>query len=96
MGQHLGRQTTKSFHYKEEQDPISTEQERRTRPPPLALPTDGSHTSEAVVVGELVQAREMLALQRREAAEPLDNVHGYYERRMQTPLGSERPSAPDA
>jgi hypothetical protein len=34
---------------------------------------------------QLTQAREMLALQRREAAETLDNVHGYYERRMQAP-----------
>jgi hypothetical protein len=45
---------------------------------------------------KLVQAREMLALQKREAAETLDNVHGYYERRMQTPPSPERPSAPDA
>jgi hypothetical protein len=45
---------------------------------------------------QLVQAREMLALQIREAAETLDNVHGYYERRMQAPPSSERPSAPDA
>jgi hypothetical protein len=45
---------------------------------------------------QLVQAREMLALQRREAAEILDNVHGYYERRMQAPPSSEQPSAPDA
>jgi hypothetical protein len=45
---------------------------------------------------QLVQAREMLALQRREAAETLDNVHGYYERRMQATPSLERPSAPDA
>jgi hypothetical protein len=45
---------------------------------------------------QLVQAREMLALQRRLAAETLDNVHGYYERRMQALPSSERPLAPDA
>jgi hypothetical protein len=45
---------------------------------------------------KLVQAQEMLALQRREAAETLDNVHGYYERRMQAPPSSKRPYAPDA
>jgi hypothetical protein len=45
---------------------------------------------------QLTQAREMLALQRREAAETLDNVHGYYERRMQAPPSPEWPSAPDA
>jgi hypothetical protein len=45
---------------------------------------------------QLTQAREMLAIQRREAAETLDNVHGYYERRMQAPPSTERPSAPDA
>jgi hypothetical protein len=39
---------------------------------------------------QLVQAREMLALQRREAAETMDNVHGYYERRMQAPPSPER------
>jgi hypothetical protein len=45
---------------------------------------------------QIVQARVMLALQRREAAETLDNVHGYYEIRMQAPPSSERTSAPDA
>jgi hypothetical protein len=45
---------------------------------------------------QLSQAREMLAQQRREAAKTLDNVHGYYERRMQAPPSPERPLAPDA
>jgi hypothetical protein len=45
---------------------------------------------------QLTQAREMLAAQRREAAEKLDNVHAYYKRRLQAPPSTERPSAPDA
>jgi hypothetical protein len=40
----------------------------------------------------LVQAQET---QQREAAERLENVHRYYEGRMQPPQDSERPSAPD-
>jgi hypothetical protein len=43
----------------------------------------------------LVQARETLALQQREAAERLENVHRYYEGRMQPPQDWERLSAPD-
>jgi hypothetical protein len=65
----------------------------RTRTPDEAAAASSPYSSAA---RQLVQAREMLALQRREAAETLDNVHGYYERRMQTPPASERPSAPDA
>jgi hypothetical protein len=66
---------------------------------------DGTRTPDEVAAAsspyssaahQLVRAREMLALQKREAAETLDNVHGYYERRMQPPPGSEGPSAPDA
>jgi hypothetical protein len=58
---------------------------------------DGARTPDEVAAAsspyssaarQLVQAREMLALQRREAAETLDNVHGYYERRMQAPPSS--------
>jgi hypothetical protein len=64
-----------------------------TRTPDEAAAASSPYSSAA---RQLVQAREMLALQRREAAETLDNVHGYYERRMQTPPGLERPSAPDA
>jgi hypothetical protein len=45
---------------------------------------------------QLTQAREMLAAQRRKAVEKLDNVHAYYERRLQAPPSTERPSAPDA
>jgi hypothetical protein len=46
---------------------------------------------------QLTQAREMLAAQSREAAEKLDNVHAYYEKRLQqAPPSTERPSAPDA
>jgi hypothetical protein len=45
---------------------------------------------------QLIQAREQLALQKREAAETLDNVHGYYERKMRPPPPPERPSALDA
>jgi hypothetical protein len=37
----------------------------------------------------------MLALQQREAAERLENVHRYYEGKMQPPQDPERPSAPD-
>jgi hypothetical protein len=43
----------------------------------------------------LVQAREMLALQQREAAERLENVHRYYEGKMQPPQDPEQPSAPN-
>jgi hypothetical protein len=54
----------------------------RTRTPDEAAAASSPYSSAAC---QLVQAREMLALQRREAAETLDNVHGYYERKMQTP-----------
>jgi hypothetical protein len=40
---------------------------------------------------QLTQAREMLAAQRREAAEKLDNVHAYYERRLQNGLQLQTP-----
>jgi hypothetical protein len=64
-----------------------------TRTPDEAVAASSPYSSAA---HQLVQAREMLALQKREATETLDNVPGYYERRMQPPPGSERPSAPDA
>jgi hypothetical protein len=64
-----------------------------TRTPDEAAAADSPYSSAA---HQLVQAREMLALQQREAAERLDNVHSYYERKMQPLPGPERPSAPDA
>jgi hypothetical protein len=64
-----------------------------TRTPDEAATADSPYSSSA---HQLVQAQEMLALQQREAAERLDNVHSYYERKMQPPPGPEHPSAPDA
>jgi hypothetical protein len=64
-----------------------------TRTPDEVAPAYSPYSS---ATRQLVQAREMLALQKREASETLDNVHGYYERRMRTPPSPERPSAPDA
>jgi hypothetical protein len=57
---------------------------------------DAATNSPYSATRQLTQAREMLAAQRREAAEKLDNVHAYYERRLQAPPSTERPSAPDA
>jgi hypothetical protein len=65
----------------------------RTRTPDEDTAANSPYSSAAL---QLTQATEMLALQRREAAKTLDNVHGYYERRMQAPPSPERPSAPDA
>jgi hypothetical protein len=56
-----------------------------TRTPDGAANASSPYSSAA---RQLVQAREMLALQRREDAETLDNVHGYYERRMLSQFGS--------
>jgi hypothetical protein len=64
-----------------------------TRTPDEAAAANSPYSSAA---RQLAQARDMLALQRRESAETLDNVHGNYERRMQAPPSPERPSAPDA
>jgi hypothetical protein len=64
-----------------------------TRTPDDAAAADSPYSSAAHL---LVQAREMFALQQREAAERLDNVHSYYKRKMQPPQGPERPFAPDA
>jgi hypothetical protein len=68
-------------------------QSRRNKDAGEAAAANSPYSSAA---HQLVQAREMLALQKRDAAETLDNVHGYYERRMQPPPGLERPSATDA
>jgi hypothetical protein len=57
-----------------------------TKTPDNAADADSPYSSAAHL---LVQAREMLALQQREAAERLDNVHSYYERKMQPPQGQE-------
>jgi hypothetical protein len=54
--------------------------------------TDSPYSSAALLLG---QAQETLAQQQKEAAEKLENVHRYYEGRMQQPQDSERPSAPD-
>jgi hypothetical protein len=46
---------------------------------------------------QLKQAHEMLVAQSREAAEKLENVHTYYEKKLQQASAStDRPSAPDA
>jgi hypothetical protein len=46
---------------------------------------------------QLKLAREMLVAQGREAAEKLENVHTYYEKKLQQASPStDRPSAPDA
>jgi hypothetical protein len=46
---------------------------------------------------QLMQAREMLVAQGREAAKKLENVHTYYEKKLQQASPStDRPSAPDA
>jgi hypothetical protein len=64
----------------------------RTRTPEEDAAANSPYSSAAC---QLKQAREMLAAQRREAAEKLDNVHAYYKRRLQAPPSTERPSAPD-
>jgi hypothetical protein len=64
-----------------------------TRTPDKDAATNSPYSSAA---RQLIQAREQLALQKIQAAETLDNVHGYYERKMRTPPPPERPSAPDA
>jgi hypothetical protein len=44
-----------------------------------------------------MQAREMLVAESREAAEKLENVHRYYEKKLQQASpSSDWPSAPDA
>jgi hypothetical protein len=46
---------------------------------------------------QLKQAQEMLVAQGREAAEKLENVHTYYEKKLQqASTSTDRPSSPDA
>jgi hypothetical protein len=67
----------------------------RTRP--YTTPDAPANTPYSSATRQLMQAREMLAALSREAAEKLDNVHAYYEKKLQQASPStDGPSAPDA